>query len=469
MKEIYLKHYWVLYMEFIEAFKKLTYQKIPLPLLANFYQYIPEDLKQEMYDPGFRRYLKQKYFAKESIQPYFDSVLKAIKVTPMPKQSASMTLLNYDYLRFPAETYQRHFRSDNTAILMRNKPRIETFEGLPIHTLGDYYHNTDEKSQELVKKAEKIFSTRRYRNHYVFGQKKVQQKFLANIPLMVQQISAIEKLLNNVPVSTIVVGTAEDIISRTLAIKSLIREIPSICMQHGAIMGEEAFLPVFTTNVAVYGEYEKNWYMERGLQEQRINVIGHPRYDNIFIKEPISKETFLEDYGLDEQKKQILVITHPIKPETCVELVEELVKTPSFEIIIKPHPWEIGKKKCASYVQLSEKYKQIKVLLSRKENLYDILPNVDVVIIGVSTVGLEAMLFGKPVFVLRDKLYRYYDQMGKFSIEDAATLSNVITTYFEDEQCRLDVEEQRKLFLANSYPQKLSGEKLIDLIKELTM
>lgn len=458
MKETYLKHYWLLYMEFMEAFKSLTYKNIPLPLLINFYQFIEETIKNDMYQDSFSKNLKYDNFQKEKIQPFFEKFLPNIQTSKVDPEG--LIVLNHDYIRFPAETFKEHFTTSPSAILTRKKARVSNDLGIPYHSLSEYQDQGDVHVEtSIVKKAETIFS--KHVNHIVFGNQFFKEKFKALIPTMIRLFNTIEKYLEKVSVKCIIVGTIEDINSRILAILCRVKGIPSICMQHGLIMGEEAYLPVFTTKVAVYGYYEKDWYKERGTPESQVEIIGHPRFDQIFTRKFPSKKE------LDSTKINVLITTNHLNQMMWVKVIKSLAKLPQFNIIVKPHPWEVGKKKCTDYEKLSSTYHSVNLILSRNVNLYDVFNNIDFVILSASTVGLEAMLFQKPTFIIKNSVYPYFDRMGKFNLDETEVVKTIIQ-FSKDKEMQKEMENLMRKFIAQSYPQKLSGIKLVNLIKELT-
>src|SRR5690606_32239263 len=149
--------------------------------------------------------------------------------------------------------------------------------------------------------------------------------------------------------------------------------------QHGVIMGEEAFLPVFATKQAVYGRYEAAWYAARGVRPECLEVTGHPRYDAIATDCPQSEGTFAEQAALRADTAKLLIVTHPLtdKPDV-LEAVKQLAAIPQVEIIIKPHPWKIKKGYDAAYAELAELLPNVK-LFPQAMQLYDVLPHVDLV------------------------------------------------------------------------------------------
>lgn len=473
MQSTYLYHYWSLYLDFIHAFQNLRYKKIPLPLLSNFYQYIDEHLKQQMMGSDFKTYLKTKNLTEEQIQPHFERWLHPVQIPLKTKPITGNILLNSDYLRLNFNILSTYFNPQKTIILARREAargQKLTHSRIPIHSIQHYTLTNPSLTQKHLKKAEQLFLS--YQKHPAFSNQNLQNRFLHDIPIMIERLIAIENLFDQVPISCIIVGTTEEIISRILTIVAASRGIPSICLQHGLVMGEEAYLPIFASKQGVYGEYEKDWYMSKGVSAERIEIIGHPRFDDIFEQKRITKKEFEKKFGLTATKTKVFVATQHINASDWVKLLENLAQDSSIEIILKPHPWEIGKGKVEHYEKLNSKYESIKILLSRKENLYDILPHVDVAVIGSSTVGIEAMLFDKPVVVLKKKLpdrdYKYYDKMGEFSQSDPLAAADLVRQLIHSPTLREDAALKRKAFITYAYPETLSGKRLLQLINSLT-
>ncbi|MEC1719219.1 capsular polysaccharide export protein, LipB/KpsS family [Schinkia azotoformans] len=459
---IYLKNYWSIYREFLETFKNLTFKDIPLCLMTNFYQHIDQSLQTKMEEDTFPlsdKYPEMKY---EMIQPYFDKWLNKGNLTLTTKLKNGKLLINSDYTRIPATCYRTLFDPEKTIILSRSN--AEKVNGIPNETMKKYEENTEDISNRLIKIAKSIF--RKLDNHPAFSNEFFQETFLNRIPLIVRTINAGHNLFQAHKISVIIVGTTEDIVSRTLAIVGRRYGIKSICLQHGILMGEEAFLPVFTKKVAVYGEYEKNWYLKRGLTPDRISEIGHPKYDQIFTRTTEKNHSLFDKFKLDTNKITLLVITGPnMDPERFTKLIENLIKDSRYQLIIKPHPWEIGKQKCQLYFDLEKKYESIKVWTIRGGNLYELIDQVDGVIGTLSTAILESILLKKPVFIFNfifsNRTYEYYDQFGKHIQIDPNQLYAIIDKYYTVPEQKQDFEMTRDRFLGTLYLDGNSGQKLL--------
>lgn len=469
-KEIYLNNYWPLFLDFIERFSELTFQGIPLPILANFYQFLDTDVKEEMTDPGFEKHLQTKILKDKQVQPEFERWLNPIK-NPLKKVPQGKLLLNLEYLRFSQNNYPDYFNPDKTIILAGFK-RGE-YQGIPIHCLKDYKLDVRAKTESLIEETNSILTS--VSTHRVWGNPFFRNTFLTRLPKMVETIAAVNHFLEEKSVSCIIVGTTEDLTSRILTIIAAKNGIPSICMQHGLLGGPEAFIPVFSTKMAVYGQSEKDWYHNKGLPENRIAITGHPRYDDIFTQNHMSKVQFQKLYNLDFSKKTILLATQPNYNSLWSEFIEILAKDLDLQIIIKPHPWEALRridntcKSMDSYEYFANKYKSIRLVSSnQKVSLFDILSNVDLVVCNYSTVGLEGLLFNKPLFILSEVDIDYYHVFDNFTRSNPVELSSLIFEYDYNLKLQKLAKKKRDEFLAYAYPQKLAGVRLLAEIKNLT-
>ncbi|MFH0068455.1 hypothetical protein [Peribacillus sp. NPDC056705] len=414
---------------------------------------------------------RQKYvLQKEMIQPYFDKWLRDPELTHTDEVEAGKVLINSDYTRIPETCYKTLFDPNQTVILSRSA-KNHLF-GIPVETLKKYEETNELISDQLVRNAQSLF--RNKHDHPVFSNEYFQQTFLKRIPLIVKTISTVCNFFEHLNISAIVVGTTEDMVSRVLAIVGSMRGIKSICLQHGILMGEEAFLPVFTDQVAVYGEYEKKWYLDRGLFPERIAEIGHPKYDEIFTHIRGKGTPFYRRFNLDPAKYTLLVITGPnIDPVKFTELIKNILDHSEYQLIIKPHPWEIGKGKCEIYLDLEKKYQGIKVFTSRENYLYELISHVDGVAATLSTVVLESILFDKPVFIYNfiesNREYDYFAQLGELVQSDPKQLTEIIGNYYKSDEYKKMYDEIRINYLADSYNGGSSGEKLIQLINRLNV
>src|SRR5699024_9130970 len=79
------------------------------------------------------------------------------------------------------------------------------------------------------------------------------------------------------------------------------------CMQHGIISSELGYIPKIATVDAVYGQFEKDWYQQLGADLSSIEIVGHPRFDQMHYPSKIYQKTFYHNLGLKNDKKTIML------------------------------------------------------------------------------------------------------------------------------------------------------------------
>lgn len=465
---IYLANYWSLYSEFIHVLKDLKYKDIPIALMTNFYQQINDELRSDMEQKDFELKLNDSSIKERSeIQPFFEKMVASFK-RPCKTNVAGKILINQDYTRISEKTLSEHFNPDHTIILSR--ARISEIFGIPNVCIGGFKSDTRLASEELIRTAASILAE--YEGHPAFSNPFFSQTFIRRIPGIVDAIETVSNLYDQVPISIVLIGTTEDVVSRSLAVVGAVKGIPSICLQHGILMGEEAFIPVFSSHVGIYGEYEKAWYLARGLEEKRMTVIGHPRYDEIFTSVRLPNLAFIEEHGLDPNKITLLLATGPgLDANKIRTLITELAANEKFQLIIKPHPWELSKKLISIYTDLEKEYKSVHVIKDKKADTRELIFNSDGVIASLSTVALEALLFNKPVFVFyfihANREYDYYNSLERYIQNEPTELLKTVAHYFTSEQEQLNYENVKNKFLLASYKIEHSGGELSKLIHRL--
>lgn len=462
---VYLRNYWNLFRDFTEEFRELIYKRIPLPLLTNFYKYLPDEIRENMRKPDFRQHLQMKIRRAEDIHAAFE-----IFTTPLKKPTVfgirGVTLVNADYVRFRSENFMQCFDRQKTILIGRGGP--QELHSLPLYNINDYSSNVTGVVKRIEQKAMRLFAVRR--KHPVFGHHRFRSAFLHDLPTMMQYLTAASRLFDKLPVSSVVVGTTEDLLSRILVLTAAGRGIPSLCLQHGLIMGEEAYLPVFATRMGVYGPYELDWYSKHGVPRSRLLITGHPRYDIVRCQYPIPRMNLLGGIGLNGSGKvrTVLVATQPGGgPERWLRLIQRLSGLYAFQVIVKPHPLEISRGTTAAYKTVYKAFPTVRVIEGNIQ-LNDWIAAVDAVIVETSTVGLEGMLHSKPVFVLEgrqiDREYDYYDRLGPHVSSDPIELADRIRTVLGSGGKSAIAREVRRRFLKGAYPLALSAPVIAKLI-----
>ncbi|MBO0995709.1 CDP-glycerol glycerophosphotransferase family protein [Bacillus sp. SD088] len=461
--DVYLRNYWLLNLEFIDAFSALTYKNIPLPLLSNFYHYLAPTLQTEMQSEDFCQHSSQD-FKEGEIQPGFEKWLGALRKSPHTQPKQGKLLMNFDYLRFTEENY-RAFSPETTLLLTRW--RMRGLYTIPIISMLDHIKTSPQIAQSFTRKVKAIFQA--HHQHPAFSNPVFQKGFLKDIPQMIEKIDMVYSVLKSNPIEAILVGTTEELTSRILAIIGQTLGIPSFCLQHGLILGEEAYLPAFASHYVVYGNYEREWYQNKGVPDNQIAIAGHPRYDAIFTTKHLNRQQVLKDLNLNANKKTIFMATQPNSSSLFVEIAKIVEKLPDIQIIIKPHPWEKAKNRTHPYQALAEKYKQIQYVTSEVP-LYSLISASDLVVVANSTVGLEAMLLDRPVVIFKsptaNRDYPYYDSLGDLVKTTTKEVHEIIAALLTSPTHQKNAKQIRNQFIHNNYPIQASMSTLQNFIKK---
>ncbi|HWO75369.1 MAG TPA: hypothetical protein VNM69_05535 [Bacillus sp. (in: firmicutes)] len=477
---IFLTNIRSFHLDFLDIFKDIKYKGIPLPLICNFRKYIGRPMINKLSSKVFEEFQINKIVKSTEVQPNFEKHLNALKVNPSKHKDKGKILLYEFVLYLPKENFLEYFDSSNSIVLSLysyKNPLGHSLNNYKTFCLAEYCADTSGISNSFIAKCKQILSS--FNNHPVFSDPFFQENFLNDIPQTLKYLDAVIRFFEQNPISCILVGAQgdqSDHLCNILPVVGLTKGIPSIGLQHGLIWGGE-WVPIYTTIQGVYGNYEKEFFKLRGVSEERLKIIGHPRFDSILTKTFMSKTVFQQMLGLDSQKRTLLIATQPDIEETVLDrFICQLSQNPLLQIIIKPHPHEIAFGTIQGFIdRIYSKYPSIKVIKDPSLNIYDILSNADMVVIDRSTAGLEAMIMNKPVFVLRSKnwdvlRYDYWDLMNGFVQLDPIILSNLVNQLTADVTLLNKMNGKIRQFLSYHYPLKeqLSIEKLSDLIYKLT-
>ncbi|CDQ20652.1 hypothetical protein [Halobacillus karajensis] len=465
------RNFWSLYLEFIETFQEVKYKGISIPYLCHFRSLFTnnEELKKNLSTDAFIHQLSHKVKDKRSFQQRFTD-FKNLHLNKQMERKANGKVALYNaanLLRFPTEITKKHFKPDCTLVIRdirgkRTSKNPVTAEGLPAHYLNDYDESIDGHVTAIQKQAEGIIA--KHKKHPLFDHPTFKVALNNQIDRIAHRIVESYNMIAKLPISCIVFSSTHYYQSRTLAVVAAKHNIPTICMQHGIVASENGYMPKIADVDAVYGYFEVNWFKSIGVSSEGVKVVGHPRFDLISKDPKMTKKALFSKLGLDHQKKTILLIVRGnAYMKYWRKLLDSLEKFGSYNVIIKdfpvrtPHP-------------LTENYTF--AFSSKSYHLYDLLPHVDVVVAYLSTVGLEAMIAGKPVFLLSTPAPTYsgyYDRLGRMIQDDPQGLANIVHRYFNNEEFRVKVNSKRKKFLSYAYPNgKTSSQKLMDLITEMT-
>jgi len=75
----FLRNYWCLYLDFIDKFKDIAINGIPIPLLISINRYLDYSMRVEISNPSFCRFCKNKISSENQVQSIFDRYVESLK------------------------------------------------------------------------------------------------------------------------------------------------------------------------------------------------------------------------------------------------------------------------------------------------------------------------------------------------------------------------------------------------------
>jgi len=211
---------------------------------------------------------------------------------------------------------------------------------------------------------------------------------------------------------------------------------------------------------AVYGELFKRILVARGgYPERSVIVTGQPLYDSLHnTRDNGAEERIRRQFNIASDRHIVVLATHTHRGFTLDQsrhllgtVFEAVCEVPQAKLIVKLHPAE---EPSLYRVVAKEKSVLEDVLIVRDVNLFDLLRGCTMLLTAHSTVGLEAMLFGKPVITVnvtgeRDVM-PYAESGAAVEVRNAAELAHAIRTILGDNETARKLEEGRTRFLADS-------------------
>lgn len=147
------------------------------------------------------------------IQPFFEERIQNI-VKTNDKPVKGKVILHFDYLRFSNENYYQ-FDPEKTAVLARwSLPHYCDLPVISKREIADSCQKGD--SKQYLETACSLLAP--YDDHPAFGDQAFRDRLFKDIPLFIEAIDTVDALFEQEKISAVIVGTAEDIYSRVLAL-----------------------------------------------------------------------------------------------------------------------------------------------------------------------------------------------------------------------------------------------------------
>ena len=201
-------------------------------------------------------------------------------------------------------------------------------------------------------------------------------------------------------------------------------KIPTIMLVSGwDNLSSKGILYHYPSAMGVWGEQNRRHAIDiQKILPERVFTIGAPHYDDFHPMNEVNKAELREEFGLPSQGKTLLFAgTFRLFDETqLLKEVDEAIENgqlPQMKILYRPHPWRLKRNSEEDFFkqtwrhihmdpEIVKTYQAAKARRrqakpddfgTRMKHLIKIYQSVDAVISPMSTVLLEALLFGLPV------------------------------------------------------------------------
>ncbi len=293
------------------------------------------------------------------------------------------------------------------------------------------------------------------------------------LPLMVQYLELSINLLEREQPDVILMKNEYSEFERALQFAAHFKKIPVIALQHGVIhknhpgyqynksaisqygSAKYPYAPTPTTTT-VFGPYFKHILTkESAYPTSRVEVTGHPRYDVLhFANRIYDKQKFCEQFGINPNKKIVLIATQPFPVEkTRFEFLYHttaaLREIPGVQIIIKPHPNE----SIRWHQNHLESWGVSAVILPPQSETFAAIHACDLFVSVTSTTILEALILDKTVMVVNlsnlPEILPWIEEGAAIGVYDPKDLVIHFNEALFDERATRKVLANRSKFVYN--------------------
>ncbi|MFC1926570.1 UDP-N-acetylglucosamine 2-epimerase, partial [Chloroflexota bacterium] len=297
---------------------------------------------------------------------------------------------------------------------------------------------------------------------------------------LANKINIIENMLNRTKTDIIVVNNGVSEFDRTLIAAANQKSIPSLINQREQSGHPISSLPISASKVAAWGQITRDWLVREGVSPDKIVITGGSRFDAYLKKSKspnngkgeivlatqfTAKSTYFANIHLSPREDEMLLYS----------VVTAMKEFPDKQLVVKLHPSEKAVERKKRIIEnAAQEAKVDNVTVVRSADLNEMLINADVLITPWSTVGLEAMILGKPVIQVNlskrpdtpSFITQYADSGAAIGVSRVEDVAPAIRSILTDSEVRQRLEDGRKKYVYE-YAYKQDGkasQRVADLI-----
>lgn len=304
--------------------------------------------------------------------------------------------------------------------------------------------------------------------------------FLEDIPRMISDIDKLDEILKEKKIKIAVLRNDSKELERTIIFCLRLSKIPSLVIQHGVIADLKHHI-LLADKFAAWGKASVDWYNRFGNPPEKFEVTGNPHFDTLVNWRPkLSRQTLCKQLNLDPNKGIILFATQQINKFSSFltddlfwvmadKVLTAMKQFPDKQLIIKADPYE----DVAPYRERISAGLYNNAVAVRDVDIYTLIFMSELVIVFNSTVGLEAMVFDKPLITVnltkREDTVPFAEKGAALGVYEEANLIPAIKQALSDPEAISGLKIARSRFI-EEYAYGIDGkasERISNLIKYL--
>ncbi|MFX0082891.1 MAG: hypothetical protein ACFE94_14160, partial [Candidatus Hodarchaeota archaeon] len=208
-------------------------------------------------------------------------------------------------------------------------------------------------------------------------------------------------------------------IPRLISIYFKSNSIPTLHIPHAAVpIIDEMITENSVEYFALGSEFEREYYMGKGVLEEKIEITGIPRYEYFHKNQFQILDEVIDifdgrKYNFSKHDFTILLTTNPIDDRSNEKIITATIESLNKlnlikNLIIKLHPREDGK----IHKRILKRF-NLDTIIVKDYKILNLIKSCDLLLSQKSTTILEAMLVGTPIIVL-DFINKEFNETSKY-------------------------------------------------------
>jgi len=271
---------------------------------------------------------------------------------------------------------------------------------------------------------------------------------------------AYKRFFSNKKISAVLATDENGPISRSFLDAAKYNNIRTIGIQHGAIhqlhpnyyftKNESKYIPDYTL---IWGRKWEELLIGYGnYPPSKLRVVGQLRTDIIPILKRKEKQNnkFIVVFASQPQRDSVL------RKQTAQDIFTAVKDLPNVHLVVKLHPQE--KNDVGYYHEIAKNVGLSRISILPQSELYQTILESDIVITSFSTVGTEAIYFGKILLIydpLNQDLQKYIKGKVAFRVQNSTDIINIVQQV-KDKKLASNILQYQKFIDYNAY--KIDGE-----------